>query len=201
MRFIIILLLLPSFSALGQKTVAVSMGNAVKNGIGTTFISLGYKPHPSTEMYFAPSWGISTGGTALFAGAKYNLLTKNRLSPNVDFTYRHSSRTILAFENRSSGGVESYKSPPSDFFVIGIGLSFKVKDKIQDFGHSTLNLTVTYSHALGQYNYTYLDGPFSKSGEESVAKRLTSGFGLTLSWGAEVVLKKARKEDDVSDIK
>jgi hypothetical protein len=134
------------------------------------------------DFYIAPSWGIFTGGTALFCGSKINFFSKYKLFANADLTYRHSSSTIVNYENHDSDGQESYYIPPSDYLVTGIGINYRKIDNQNESGLMVFNITLNYNVPLGNHHFEYRNGPFSKNGEDAATRKLIGGWGVTVSF-------------------
>ncbi len=177
----------------GKRAWSCTMGNTVKGGLGTTFIAVGYHPNRHIDFYIAPSYGIFTGGVAIFCGSKLNFFSKRRLFVNTDLAYRRSSRTIVNYENHDSGGQESYYIPPSDYLLAGIGLNYKRLDPQNENGIMVFNTTVTYNTVLGDHHFSYRKGPFSKDGEDGAARKLAGGWGFTLSFSVQIWRDKKKK--------
>ncbi|HEV7229742.1 MAG TPA: hypothetical protein VGO45_00355 [Bacteroidia bacterium] len=177
-----------------QRYYVLFVGNAVKTGLGTTFVGIGYKPSPEIEFYVAPSWGVFTGGTAVFAVARANILSKYKLFPNVELAFRHSSRTVVSYENHDSGGQESYRIPPSEYLVGGLGLNYARNQKDSADTPWRVSIAATYSYALADYHYGYLSGPFSASGEDGAYRKLSSGWGFTLTFSVIMGPVKRKKK-------
>jgi hypothetical protein len=170
----------------GKRAWTFGLGNSIKGALGTTFLEVGYNPNRHIDFYVAPSWGIFTGGTAIFCGSKLNFFSKYKWFANADITYRHSSRTVVNYENHDSGGQESYYIPPSDYLLPGIGINYKKVDKenVTDFG--VFNITLNYNFPLGHRTFEYRNGPFSKNGEDGATRKLAGGWGVTVSFVVQI---------------
>jgi hypothetical protein len=202
--FIIILLLLVTKFVVGQTSKAdtlkekyawtVTLGNSVKGRLGTTFLGFGYSPNRHMDFYVAPSWGIFTGGTAIFCGSKINIFSKYKLFFNAELTYRHSSRTVVNYENHDSGGQESYYIPPSDYLLTGIGINYRKIDKQNESGRIVFNVTINYNLVLGNKHFQYLNGPFSKDGEDGASRKLAGGLGFTVSFAIQLWRDKKKNK-------
>jgi hypothetical protein len=202
--FIFIIFLLTTKFSVGHTTKpdtvlqkhawSVGLGNSVKGGLGTTFLAFGYNPNRHIDFYLAPSWGILTGGTAVFCGSKINFFSKFKLFGNADFTYRHSSRTVVSYENHDSGGQESYYIPPSDYLVTGIGVNYRKVDKQNESGLIVINVTLNYNFALGDHHFEYRNGPFSKDGEDGASRKLAGGWGFTVSFVTQIWREKKKNK-------
>jgi hypothetical protein len=172
---------------------AFAIGNTVKAGLGTTFISAAYSPNSHFDFYLAPSWGMFTGGTAIFVGSKVNFFSKYKLYPNSDIAFRHSSAGYVNYENHDSGGQESYFIPRSDYFLAGLGINYRKKDKRNNRALTVFNLTINYNLALGEHHFEYGNGPFSKSGEDGATRKLAGGWGFTISYAGQIWKDKKKK--------
>ena len=179
----------------GKHAWTVSLGNSVKGGLGTTFMSFGYNPNRHVDFYVAPSWGIATGGTAIFCGSKINFFSKYKLYSNADLTYRHSSRVVVNYENHDlPGHQESYYIPPSDYLLTGIGINYRRIDKQNENGQMVFNITLNYNIVLGNHHFEYRDGPFSKDGEDGATRKLAGGWGFTASFAVQLWRNKKKNK-------
>lgn len=157
------------------------IGNAYKNGNGTMYLSIGYKPIKQVELFIAPSGGLFFGGLAMFYGSKISILSKYRLYTNVELTYRHSNKRGISYENHDSKKTESFRAPSADYIVTGLGLNYKFNPKENEIEFLTLNISGTYSYATGNYKIKNIEGPFSRDGERSAQSTVNGGFGFTIS--------------------
>ncbi len=162
------------------KISTVSLGTTFKKGMGTTFLSIGFKPIRNFEVFIAPSWGIFFGGTSLFLGTKTNLFYNKKIYPNFELTFRHSSKEYVNYENHETLGQESYNLPSTNYFVTGAGLNYRLKNNSGKSETSIINFTINYSQSFKKYEYTYLNGPFSSNGERAATNKISGGLGFAI---------------------
>ena len=172
----------------------ISLGNYAKAGLGTTFLGFGYSPNRHLDFFVAPSWGIFTGGTAIFLGSKFNVFSKRKLLFNAELTYRHSSSTVVIYENFNTGGQESYYIPPSDYILTGIGINYRTTNKQNESSLMVFNVTINYNLELGNKHFKYLSGPFSKEGKNSARRKLAGGFGFSISFTTQLWRNKKKSQ-------
>lgn len=185
------------FTAYSQIPMSFGFGDTFKNGNGSMYLSIGYKPIKQVEFFIAPSGGLFFGGLAMFYGAKVRILSKFKLYPNIELTYRHSNKRGISYENHESKETENFWAPSADYIVTGIGLNYKLKPQDNYKECIVINLSGNYSYSTGNYQIKNIKGPFSSSGQKSAQSTLNGGYGFSISafMDIELFMKKKNNTD------